>query len=417
MIIRLLNIKRIDCLNWVNYLFLFLLSIVVNSQSVFTCSQADGIMVNNYREEIITSHFLGATPDGSSMRFCTDFFNFNYGGSYVLEYIDVGGSGMDAYPNIIIGGAKINGSWKSANKEITGMPVQISEIPDEMYFEWKATQENAWDNDDKWMSSINFIFDNYGTETSEPITADRDYDLVVMGNSQNFDGDTLEDRPDPIGSNPAFWFFAREFNGDLKPYEIMIEGVTYTYAVRYKFFKNSGDKDNKAHVKFIPYGPNDIPSLFSVNIKDIVAASKAYFMYANLPPEQLALAQNNIALPNAWLKSINAGYEVYTGESVLKIEKFKIILNEALKIETFNQEKEAEIYPNPTTGKFNISVKSMQNPILVIFNAVGQIVYKAFIIGQNKQIDVSDLPTGIYYVHLTYKSQSKQVFKKLIIKK
>jgi len=135
--------------------------------------------------------------------------------------------------------------------------------------------------------------------------------------------DSVDDKP--IGSSTTHWYFARNTNGSLKPYELTIDGKTFNYAVRYKFFINAGDKDNKSHVKFIPFGNSELPPVLKVNVKNIINASKNLMQYANIPAEYLELAKNNIALDNAWLKSINAGYEVYTGKSTLKIDKFKVL--------------------------------------------------------------------------------------------
>ena len=264
-------------------------------------------------------NFLG--PDSSSMYYCPELFSEENGSGFILDYVDEGGSGMDAYPNATCGGIKKGGVWYPGDKAKVGMPVQISDISNEMHFVWHTSQENAWDSNDGWMSSINFIFDNYGTENSEPVSADRDFDLVVKLHSNNF-ADKLTDQPTPAGVR--IWYFAREANGDLKPYELTVDGVTYTYAVRYKFFMGAGDKDNKAHVKLIPYGPAGAPYKIKVNIKEVINVAKNYIQYANMPQAQRDLANTNIAPDHSWLKSINAGYEVYSGTSILKTDKFKV---------------------------------------------------------------------------------------------
>tara|TARA_B100000809_G_C15031878_1_gene492290 strand:+ start:741 stop:971 length:231 start_codon:yes stop_codon:yes gene_type:complete len=59
------------------------------------------------------------------------------------------------------------------------MPVQIQYLTDNLRINWKTSQVNANDSDDKWWSTINVIFDG-GTETSEPNASARDYDLVIQ---------------------------------------------------------------------------------------------------------------------------------------------------------------------------------------------------------------------------------------------
>ncbi|WPR71950.1 hypothetical protein SLW70_02130 [Flavobacterium sp. NG2] len=277
-------------------------------------------------KKIIPNYYLKNYLDAnfSKMYYFNELFNADYGGSYSVEYKDQGGSGMDSYPSITIGSAKVGGSYIVADKNVVGMPVKISEITPSLNFEFKTSQENAIDKNDKWMASINFIFDNYGTETTDVADADRDYDLVVMHQYKNFD-DSLDDNKLTAQTSGAYWYFARNSDGSLKPYNLVIDGLTYKYAVRYKFFANSGDKNDKTHVKFIPYG-NVLPPILKVNVKAIIQATKDYIDYANMSDDLKILAKKNVALSNAWLKSINAGYEVYTGESLLRIDKFKINL-------------------------------------------------------------------------------------------
>lgn len=274
-------------------------------------------------ETIFNSYSLKNYLDESfsTMYYYAEKFNTDFGGSYILEYVDEGGSGMDSYPNVTIGGVKNGGEWFPGDKNTVAMPTKLMDISTTMNFEFETSQINGLDNDDKWMASINFIFDNYGTENSEPDNAKRDYDLVVMHQYHNF-GDSVDDKP--IGNSTTHWYFARNNDGSLKPYELEIDGKTYTYAVRYKFFINAGDKDNKSHVKFIPFENSELPQVLKVSVKNIIDASRNLMQYANIPAEYLLLAQKNIALDHTWLKSINAGYEVYTGKSTLKIDKFKV---------------------------------------------------------------------------------------------
>ncbi|MBI9072956.1 MAG: T9SS type A sorting domain-containing protein [Melioribacteraceae bacterium] len=362
-------------------LVLVFVLIAVNNLFAQSCSQEDYISVINTKM-ITTSYGLVnfLDTDFSSMYYCPELFSDENGSGFILDYVDEGGSGMDAYPNATCGGIKKGGVWYPGDKAKVGMPVQISDISNEMNFVWHTSQENAWDSDDGWMSSVNFIFDNYGTENSEPVKADRDFDLVVKLHSHNF-ADNLTDQPTPAGVR--IWYFARETNGDLKPYELTVDGVTYTYAVRYKFFVGAGDKDNKAHVKLIPYGPAGAPYNIKVNVKEVINVAKNYIQYANMPQAQRDLANTNIAPDHSWLKTINAGYEVYSGTSVLKTDKFKVNTTDEVSAidETVTQSYIDKFhlydnYPNPfnpeTTISFDLSGRSFVK--LEIYNILGQLV-------------------------------------------
>lgn len=61
------------------------------------------------------------------------------------------------------------------------------------------------------------------------------------------------------------------------------------------------------------------------------------------------------------------------------------------------------IYPNPSKGKFQLQINSLQfvkNYNLEIYNTQGDKIYAAFILNQQNtnNIDLSDLPKGIYFI-------------------
>jgi|GEM_PF-4728664 len=398
-------------------LILFFSSIafhLISFGQTYNCPIGQGIVVEDWREEIVDSHFIGSAPDGSILSYCPEFFSLNYGGSYTLNYLDQGGSGMDAYPNVIIGSAKINGNWQPGNITLTGMPVTINNIPDNMSLEWKVSQENAFDSDDKWMASINFIFDNTGSQNSEPLSEDRDYDLVIKSVSHNFTGDDLTDNPITSGDD-IFWYYARESNGSLKPYIVTIDGISYTYAVRYKFFQNSGDQDNKVHLKFIPYGPNGAPAITKINVKEIINVTKSFIPFANLPNAQLVLANSKVALNNAWLKSINAGYEVYTGQSILKTEKFKIFPQGTLNdLDNEISDASIKIFPNPVDEYITIMGVESENANIDLYDYTGKLILSKQLSPKQNLIDIKCLESGMYWIQVSTPEEIK-LFEKIIV--
>jgi hypothetical protein len=74
-----------------------------------------------------------------------------------------------------------------------------------------------------------------------------------------------------------------------------------------------------------------------------------------------------------------------------------------------NNERSIEIYPNPTTSIFYIRDKNhqLQNASVEIKNTLGQVVYVGI---YSNQIDVSNLPQGIYFITIN-KKESKQTIK------
>lgn len=399
-------------------LFFYLSVSNILAQSL--CDVKDRITVTKGSVSVVSAYGIKMFLDRniSTMYYCPDLFSEENGGGFYLDYKDEGGSGMDSYPNVTVGGIKVNNKWEVGNKVKVGMPVKLKDISGDMHLEWVVSQENALDTDDKWMASINFIFDNYGTETSEPVSAQRDYDLVIKQSSHNFNDD-LNDLSTP--SAGRVWYFARNEDGSLKPYTLTIDGTTYNYAVRYKFHVNTGDKDDKVHLKFIPYGTNQSPSVLRVGIKKIIQATKEYIQYTHMPQQYRDLANQHVALDNAWLKSINAGYEVYTGESVLKIDKFRINLTPMPeeKVTALSEELEPSfsVYPNPVNKELNILSNIRKGTMNISLLSVdGKLVFEDSVETKEKhsvKLILPELESGMYILHI--KTAEKVDVKKVYI--
>jgi hypothetical protein len=68
------------------------------------------------------------------------------------------------------------------------------------------------------------------------------------------------------------------------------------------------------------------------------------------------------------------------------------------------------LYPNPTNGTLAISVRlpqcdSPKAPTYRITNLMGQTLLTGQIIGQTQQIDVSNLPKGMYFITFAGETQ------------
>ncbi len=254
----------------------------------------------------------------SFMNYCSERINTN-GSIFKINYVDPGGSGMDGYVNSVIGGVQQNGSWQVGDFSLTGMPVTLGDLDNSMVIQWKVSQINALDENDKWMASINLIFDG-GNLNEKPENANRDYDLVIELNSHNFNNST-----DDVTEGNKRNYFARNTNGSLRTFDINVNSITYKYAVRYKFYYNSGDRNNKVHVKYIPINENNVPPYLNHSVKAFIANSKEFIQYANMPNAERILANEKVAISTLYLKSIRAGYEVYRGESTLENDFFRVV--------------------------------------------------------------------------------------------
>ena len=112
----------------------------------------------------------------------------------------------------------------------------------------------------------------------------------------------------------------------------MIEGVEYQWAVRYKFFYyppgNPNEyKNDKVHIKFIPIDNNHIPSELDHPLKTFVDATVDYLQDVDLPNAERILANQKVGDPNLWVKSVSAGYEIYSGNSTIGQDHFYTVID------------------------------------------------------------------------------------------
>lgn len=76
--------------------------------------------------------------------------------------------------------------------------------------------------------------------------------------------------------------------------------------------------------------------------------------------------------------------------------------------------KDIVVYPNPNTGSFNITMPTSEVNRIRIFNSLGAPVYQTSAVYQSSlQVDMHNLPQGIYYLEVTNSKQTKRF--KLIV--
>jgi hypothetical protein len=68
-----------------------------------------------------------------------------------------------------------------------------------------------------------------------------------------------------------------------------------------------------------------------------------------------------------------------------------------------------KIFPNPATSTLNISFPENMKQQIQIFNSMGMLL-KEISVTQQTQIDISDLPKGLYFVHLKNNSAQAEKF-------
>ncbi|MBV1924880.1 MAG: spondin domain-containing protein [Dokdonia sp.] len=96
-----------------------------------------------------------------------------------------------------------------------------------------------------------------------------------------------------------------------------------------------------------------------------------------------------------------------------KIGSFTVTLSTLLGIEETSLDTKTRIYPNPSTGIFQLQNSTNETLTVTIVNALGQKVFGEGNVRESKVISLADFPTGIYFLYLETPSGSV-VTKKLV---
>lgn len=73
---------------------------------------------------------------------------------------------------------------------------------------------------------------------------------------------------------------------------------------------------------------------------------------------------------------------------------------------------DVDVYPNPSAGVFKLQLGDIQSEI-VVYNAMGQVVYRAAGVANDIEIDLSDANAGMYFINV--KNSEMEVTKKVTI--
>ena len=77
----------------------------------------------------------------------------------------------------------------------------------------------------------------------------------------------------------------------------------------------------------------------------------------------------------------------------------------------FSRNEDLHIYPNPGDGLFTLETGNPSSANVVVFNSSGELVYERDIMGVRENIDLRNLPRGIYIVRIRHENmfQSKKI--------
>lgn len=135
---------------------------------------------------------------------------------------------------------------------------------------------------------------------------------------------------------------------------------------------------------------------FRTNLTDTFSLPSVFYPASTLTPEATTLTSDQL--------------EIYYHKKEGGL--FKIFLRYRIVTTGINEhsfENSFPIYPTPANETLNISIPDNQKQQIQIFNAMGMLL-KEISASQSFQIDISNLPSGLYFIHLKSKASQTQRF-------
>lgn len=188
-------------------------------------------------------------------------------------------------------------------------------------------------------------------------------------------------------------------------------------------------KDNALQEMKIIVGRYDNPNLGSHNASakvEIKINSYPYCTNCTMPLVIHRIPSNNVpfSIPlNSPIKSLT-GLIAFKGDSAsifindfVDGDVYMIYINPTNgSILSINEQAETsiknfQVFPNPATETLKINLNENQRTHFKIFNTMGMLV-KEFSISQSSQINIEDLPSGLYFIHNACFPQHTQKFLK-----
>ncbi len=84
------------------------------------------------------------------------------------------------------------------------------------------------------------------------------------------------------------------------------------------------------------------------------------------------------------------------GNSVIrKIAHYTTVVNNVTLDQT------CQVFPNPTTGKFAVTIENVSNGNIEIYNTMGRWVFSGYIQSATTTVDISGQPNGVYFVSIS----------------
>lgn len=114
-----------------------------------------------------------------------------------------------------------------------------------------------------------------------------------------------------------------------------------------------------------------------------------------------------------YFNSTSITFGSYTLTNVGSADMFVAKISTVTAVENLqNVSNEFHVYPNPTSGKFQLKGLEELDGI-EIYNSVGEKIYSSTLLSSNSSINISDHAKGIYFVQI--RSSTKNIRKKIIL--
>ncbi|MBK7212176.1 MAG: T9SS type A sorting domain-containing protein [Bacteroidales bacterium] len=216
--------------------------------------------------------------------------------------------------------------------------------------------------------------------------------------------------------------------------------TSYTWTLPTGATIASGANTNSITVNFASNAVSGVVSVSGTNACGNGASSSYTVTVFPIPATPVITQNGNILTSSApagnqwyWNGDIIDGATAQTYEAVYHGDYYSIVTLDGCSsaasntinvvvtsVNEYSNVEKMEVYPNPTSGQFTVSITSVRNEVydLRITNNLGVIVYekKDFRIDGNVKLDMnfSDLPKGVYSVILN--ATDKQIVRKVVVK-